>query len=91
MTTLYWNNETDTVETMEDLRRDYGLFAEEYQSFDDFVSACQWYNNGALEPLYKHISKLENELEKYSDYYDDSEKESIRNEIETLKRMYLET
>lgn len=90
MKTLYWNNETDEVVTMEDLMQSFPLFGNEYESFDDYVSACQWYNNGALCHLYKHIQNLEHDLIRFSEWYDDEEKESIRHEVSRLNQMYFE-
>lgn len=86
---LYWNIETDKVETIDTIRSDYHLFADEYQTFDSYLSACMTRNNGALEPLYRRIEKLENYLRDFD--YEPDEREAWTAEVARLKRMYLET
>lgn len=58
----YHNNETDAVESTGDVRKAYKEFGSEYATFDDFLSACMWWNNGALTPISDYIAKLEKRL-----------------------------
>lgn len=91
MKNIYWNNETDSVETLEDIRKSYDLFGEEYETFPDYLSACMWYNNGALTYLCSHVSKMKNDLIRFEEFYESSEREAIMQEIEQLEKLYLET
>ena len=58
----FHNNETDTVESISDIRRSYDRFGDEYDTFQDYLSACMWWNNGALTPLEDYASSLEKQL-----------------------------
>lgn len=90
----YHNNETDAVESTGDVRRAYEQFGDEYTTFSDFLSACMWWNNGALTPISDYITKLEkrlgfithcaiisNEWELYQDEID-----NLTQEIEQLNK-----
>ena len=91
MEKYYWNIETDKVESIDDIILSYALFAKEYETFDYYLSACQTYNNGALVTLAHHIKQTEDNLSRYSDSYDDSEREAVRQDIARMKQLYLET
>lgn len=91
MKPVFWNNEADKVETLEDIRSSFDLFAEEYESFPDYLSACMWYNNGALTYLCKHVEKLRSDLNRFEEFYDDDERQALRKEIRDLEKIYLET
>ena len=79
----YYNNETDTIESLDVIRSDYDLFSDEYETFEDYLSACMAYNNGALTDVTEKLRSVKRELNKtlslartYS--YDEYEEEIIR-------------
>ena len=80
----YYNNETDTIESLDVIRSDYyELFGQDYETFDDYLSACMTYNNGVLTDVTEKLRSVKRELNKtlslartYS--YDEYEEEIIR-------------
>ena len=63
---FFYNNEADEVVTDVDLFNIWQgdkTLEEEYEHFQDYVEACQWYNNGSLEEITDNT--LEDYLEKY--------------------------
>lgn len=91
MSKLYWNSEADTVETLEKIRSAYDLFSPEYESFDYFLSACMYWNNGALVPLNEKIDRLQRRLDRYGNSLDIEEIEEITQEINSYKKLFSET
>lgn len=89
---MYWCNETDSIVTEDELKENYrNIYASEYETFPDYLSACMWYNNGALTDLYSHISKLKKDLNRFIDWYDAEEVKAIQDDINRLEKLYLET
>ena len=70
MEKYYYNNETDTIESIDVIRsdyydlfgEDYDLFGEDYDTLEDYITACQWYNNGALTPVSIRLQRVKREL-----------------------------
>ena len=79
----YYENESGTVLTIEDIRKDYKEFGKEYSTFDDFLECCQDYNNGTLTDLKTYISRLETKMKKSTC---PEEREELKLEIEQLKK-----
>lgn len=77
----YHVNETDEIISTDTLRTDYyDVFANDYDTFDDYVKACMWYNNGELTPVEKKLDDVKRELNRklaladtygYSEYADE--------------------
>ena len=56
MTTHYLDTEHGYIISREELRKDFELMTDEEQqeynnSFEDYIKACMYWNNGALKPL----------------------------------------
>lgn len=50
----FYNDECDDIVTDSDLLKIWNAdetLRQEYDCFDDYVNACQWYENGALEEV----------------------------------------
>lgn len=63
MEKYYYNNETDDIESLDTIRTDYyELFGNDYDTLEDYVTACQWYNNGALYPVSICLQNVKREL-----------------------------
>ena len=63
MEKYYLNNETDAIESLYVIRSDYyDVFGQDYDTFDDYLTACQWYNNGALTPVSVELKRVKREL-----------------------------
>ena len=59
----YHVNETDEIISTDTLRSDYyETFENDYQTFDDYVKACMWYNNGELTPVEDKLTQIKREL-----------------------------
>lgn len=68
----YYENETDTILSIDDIKRSYELFGKDYDSFEYYLSCCQWYNNGTLTPIEIKLSSIRRrlaEIEKSADLY----------------------
>lgn len=97
MKTLYWCNEDDMVYSLDDIRKDYPEFKNEYQSFGEYLDGCMWWNNGALYPLTDRIKELQTMYDrkqmigyKYGFELVDEELDGLRSELDELKRLYEE-
>lgn len=73
---FFYNNEADEVVTDVDLYHNWvwSKEEEEYPKFQDYVEACQWYNNGTLEEittrtLDDYVERYENGGKRYRIYY----------------------
>jgi len=63
MEKYYFNNETDAIESLDVIRSDYyDVFGQGYDTFEDYLTACQWYNNGALTPVSVELKRVKREL-----------------------------
>jgi len=63
MERYYFNNETDEIESLDTIRSDYyDLFGDDYDSLEDYITACQWYNNGTLTPVSVRLARVKREL-----------------------------
>ena len=63
MERYYYNNETDAVEELDIIRRDYyEVFGDDYDTFDEYLNACMSWNNGALTPVSVRMTAVKNEL-----------------------------
>ena len=63
MEKYYYNNETDTIESIDYIRTDYyNLFGDDYDTLEDYITAAQWYNNGALTPVSVKLAGVKREL-----------------------------
>ena len=82
----FFNTESGRIENLDDVRKDFELFHSEYETFDNFLTACMYYNNGALIPLRMHIQRLESQLKRADELDDDERKEKVK-EIEYLRRL----
>lgn len=59
----YHVNETDAVISIDTLKRDYyDVFGEDYETFDDYLNACMYYNNGELTPIEDKLTQIKREL-----------------------------
>ena len=63
----YHCNETDEIVSLSQIRSEYSEFGAEYQSFDDYLSACMWYNNGALTDVRDKLREVKAELSRKLD------------------------
>ena len=87
---VYWDNETDSIVTEKELHENYERFSmKDYDSFDDYIMACMWFNNGSLTPLESHIEKVKRDLNRFIDFYDAEETEAIQADITRFEK-YLE-
>ena len=94
----YWCNEDNKVYTIDDIMRDYPEFKNEYQTPEEYLSCCMWYNNGALYALSDRIQKVERDInrkkatgKKYGFEYVEEELSELRAELSELNRLYFET
>ena len=63
MEKYYYNYETDNIESVETIRRDYfEEFGSDYDSFEDYLQACQTYNNGVLVPVSVRLDSVKRML-----------------------------
>lgn len=63
MTKWYFNSESEELESIETIRSDYfELFGDEYDSFEDYLTACIWYSNGVLIDVRDRIREVKKEL-----------------------------
>lgn len=83
---FYYCNEDDRILSTDEIRHDYyEVFGEDYESFDDYLKACMYWNNGALIPLADHVNTLKRRLNKVlSLIRNEAEREWYEDEIETL-------
>ena len=53
----------DTIESTDTIRSDYyDLFGNDYESFDDYLSACMYYNNGVLYDVRDKLKEVKEVL-----------------------------
>lgn len=88
---LYWNNETDEIETIDKIRSAYDLFAPEYGCFDYFLAGCMYWNNGSLVPLNEKIARLQKRLDRYGNSLEQDEIDELTQEINDYKKLFSET
>lgn len=63
MNKYYYNTESEVLESIDTIRSDYELFkGEEYESFEDYLTACMWYENGVLIDVSDRIREVKEEL-----------------------------
>ena len=63
MEKYYHNNETDVIEELDTIRSDYyEVFGQDYDTFDDYLTACMTWNNGALTPVSVRLQDVKREL-----------------------------
>lgn len=63
MNKYYYNTESDELESIDTIRSDYELFkSEEYESFEDYLCACMWYENGVLIDVSDRVREVKEEL-----------------------------
>lgn len=64
MEKYYWNNETDEVMDLGDIRRDYyDVFEDPDElSFDEYLARCMSYNNGVLRDVSDKYQETKDEL-----------------------------
>ena len=63
MSKYYWNSEIDEIESVDTIRTDYyDLFGQEYDTFDEYLSACMYYNNGVLHDVTDRKRDVKREL-----------------------------
>lgn len=63
MNKYYYNTESEVLESIDTIRSDYELFKdEEYDSFEDYLTACMWYENGVLIDVSDRIREVKEEL-----------------------------
>lgn len=64
----YYDSESDEYISIEELKSIYEKYdSAEYESFSDWLTACQWYNNGSLTPIMEHIDFLKRKIALYGD------------------------
>ena len=89
----YHNNESDIIESLDDIRSDYELFGDEYDTFDDFLNACMASNNGVLTPVSVRLTTVKRRLNEklvlaqkygYDEYAD--ELADLLEEMDTLSK-----
>lgn len=81
----YFESTYEEVITINDVKKSYDEFGKDYETFDDYLESCQYYNNGSLTRLEVYIQRLENLLNRYSKYPENDNTELIL-EIERLKK-----
>ena len=63
MNKYYYNTESEVLESIDTIRSDYELFKDdEYDSFEDYLTACMWYENGVLIDVSDRIREVKEEL-----------------------------
>jgi len=82
----YFENESQTVISENDIKEAYKLFASEYDSYSDYKKACMWYNNGSLTPLQSKIASVKRELAIKTDTEDIAETELFLNYLMSYER-----
>ena len=74
MMNYYYCNESDKIISTDELRQEFDAFRSEGEypgvSFSDYLTGCQWFNNGALTPLLNHVDYLKRELSRVKSYND---------------------
>lgn len=97
MTALYWCNEDDKVYTIEDIKRDYPEFRNEYQTFGEYLDGCMYWNNGALYPLRDRVTELQLDYNRkldighrYGFELVDDELTELKAELDNLTRLFAE-
>ena len=97
MSALYWCNEDDKVYTLEDIKKDYPEFRNEYQTFGEYIDGCMYWNNGALYPLRDRVSVLQLEYnrkkaigETYGFELVDEELAELEADLNRFRRLFAE-
>ena len=63
MSKYYYNSEMDEIESLDTIRSDYyDVFGNEYDTFEDYLSACMYYNNGVLTDVTDKLRDIKREL-----------------------------
>lgn len=89
--------EDDRILSTEQLRSDFEGFQLEGayvgETFDDYLTGCMWWNNGALTPLLDHLADLRRDLARvksYGDPDDDEWIDTLSAQIAECEKCYLE-
>lgn len=82
----FYNVETQQYENMEAIRTAYNTYAEEYETFSDFLSACMTVNNGALQDLSTRWNKV-NKMLNNTDPDEPEERKALANELKLIETM----
>ena len=93
----YFCNEDDRILATSDLRAEFDMFRSEGsyldESFDEYLTGCMYWNNGALTPLLNHIDNLRRDLARVKSYDDPDNDEWVENlsaQITECEKYYLE-
>ena len=62
MNKYYYNTESGKLENIDTIRSDFGLFDSEYDSFEDYLTSCMWFNNGVLIDVSDRVREVKEEL-----------------------------
>ena len=97
MMTYYYCNEDDCILSTAELHQEFDMLRSEgeYQgvSFNDYLTGCQWFNNGALTPLLNHVDHLKRDLARVKSYDNPDDDEWIANlsaQIAECERYFME-
>jgi hypothetical protein len=81
MMTYYYCNEDDRILSTAELHQEFDMLRSEGEypgvSFSDYLTGCQWFNNGALTPLLNHIDNLKRDLARVKSYNNPDDDEWI--------------
>ena len=86
----YYNNETDAVDSLDDIRSDWEMLCAEGsvdpdEPFSYYLSGCMWWNNGVLYPLDDYVCMLNRRLAQVERSADQSNEHELYNdEIDNL-------
>ena len=82
----FYNVETGQYDDMDAVRNAYNMYAHEYESFENFLSACMTINNGALQDLTTRYNTVADMLRRTDD--DDTEsKKAYTEELNLITAM----
>lgn len=63
MKQYYYNSEIDEIQSIDTVRTDYyDVFGQDYDTFEQYLSACMYYNNGVLHDVTDKLRDVKREL-----------------------------
>lgn len=81
----YFVNETQSVISETDIKRNYEEFKSEYESYSDYYSACMYWNNGELTPIEEKIASVKREIARKEAYASESDADFFDEDLSELR------
>ena len=81
----YFMNETQSVVSETDIKRNYEEFKSEYESYSDYHSKCMYWNNGELTPIEEKIASVKREIARKEAFDSESDVEFFAEDISELR------